>query len=202
LFSVIQVSNTFSGSFLDVKDKIYMSYIGDNSVGIAQNQFINIGKYSVWNFSTTNQFKKDNWSFSLGGALIGVSQRIANQILVSNEKYLYSLNLNCSASYEIPKWQTAFSAYYKYNGRTQEFSEDKSGYYITTTGESNWLDASVRKTFFKNKLETTIGARNIFNITNINRAGGNNATAHAAPTQTMLAYGRSYFLKLTYNLNF
>lgn len=201
-FSGVQVSNTFSGSFLDVSDKIYMAYIGDNSAGIAQNQSLNINKYRVWNFSTTNQFRKDNWSFSFGGALIGVSQRIDNQLLVSDEKYLYSLNLNCSASYGIPKWKTTFSAYYKYNGRTQEFFGDKSGYYIRTTGESNWLEASARKIFFKNKLETTIGARNIFDVTDINIAGRSNAAGHAAPSQAMLGYGRSYFLKLTYNLNF
>jgi outer membrane receptor for ferrienterochelin and colicins len=203
LASGLQISTSFSGSFLDINDKIDMALIRINpSTLIREFQYINISKYRMWNFSTMNQFKKGNWNINLGAALVGISQKIDNQIFEPNEKFLYSFNLNCNASYLVPKWQTTFSAYYKFNGKTQQFVEGSSQYIISTVDASNWLDASARKSFFKNKLETTIGVRNILDVTNINQTTANNGSAHGTSSNVMLAYGRSYFLKLVYNLNF
>jgi outer membrane receptor for ferrienterochelin and colicins len=203
LDSGLQISTSFAGSFLDIDDKIDMALIRINpSTLIREFQYINISKYQMWNFSTMNQFKKGNWNLNFGAALVGISQKIENQIFASNEKFLYSFNINTNISYLLPIWQTTFSAYYKYNGKTQQFVEGSSEYIISTIDDSNWLDASVRKSFFKNQLEATIGARNILDITNINQTRANDGAAHATSSNVMLAYGRSYFLKLTYNLNF
>lgn len=203
LASELQISNTFSGSFLNVNDRIDMALVRFNAdTGNPEYEYINISKYRMWNFSTMNQFKKENWSFNVGAAIIGISQKIENQVFASNEKYLYSFNLNSSVSYSVPKWNTTFSTYYKYNGKSQQFIEGTSEYIISTVDSSSWLDASIRKTFFKDKLETTIGARNLLDITSINQSRTNEGAGHATSSQIMLAYGRSYFLKLTYNLNF
>ena len=201
--SGLQISTSFAGSFLDIDDKIDMALIRINpSTLIREFQYINISKYQMWNFSTMNQFKKGNWNLNFGASLVGISQKIENQIFASNEKFLYSFNINTNISYLFPKWQTTFSAYYKYNGKTQQFVEGSSEYVISTIDDSNWLDASIRKSFFKNQLEATIGARNILDITNINQTRANDGAAHGTSSNVMLAYGRSYFLKLTYNLNF
>lgn len=203
LLSELQISNMFSGSFLNINDRIDMALVRFNpDTGNPEYEYININKYRMWNFSTTNQFKKDNWSFNIGAAIIGISQKIENQVFASNEKYLYSFNLNSSISYSVPKWKTTFSTYYKLNGKSQQFVEGTSEYIISEIDSSSWLDASVRKTFFKDKIETTIGARNLLNVTSINQTRTNQGAGHAVSSQTMLAYGRSYFLKLTYNLNF
>lgn len=203
LTSGLQISTSFSGSFLDVDDKIDMAFIRINpSTLIREFQYINISKYQMWNISTMNQFKKGNWTLNLGAALVGISQKIDNQIFEPNEKFLYSFNLNCNAAYLVSKWQTTFSAYYKFNGKTQQFVEGSSEYIISTLDATNWLDASARKSFFKNKLETTIGVRNILDVTNINQNSANDGAAHGTSTNVMLAYGRSYFFKLVYNLNF
>ncbi|WP_395056072.1 TonB-dependent receptor plug domain-containing protein [Flavobacterium sp.] len=201
--SKLQISNTFSGSFLNVNDRIDMALVRFNpDTRNPEYEYINISNYRIWNFSTMNQFKKDNWSFNIGASVIGISQKIENQVITSNEKYLYSMNLNSSVSYFVPKWKTTFSTYYKLNGKSQQFVEGATEYIVSTIDSSNWLDASIRKTFFKDKLETTIGARNLLNITSINQSRTNEGAGHATSSQIMLAYGRSYFLKLTYNLNF
>ena len=67
------------------------------------------------------------------------------------------------------------------------------------------LDASVRKSFFKNKFDVTLGSRNLLDVgtQRVSRNGGGNTGVHSAgDANNLLAYGRSYFLKLTYNLNF
>lgn len=200
--SGLQISNTFSGSYLDVNDRIDMAFIRKNpDTGTPENQYINISKYRMWNFSTMNQFRIDNLTFNVGAALVGVSQEIDNKVMVSDDQFLYTFNLNASFSYNIQKWKTIVSGYYKYNGKTQQFVQGTSAYILSEIDPSNWFDASIRKNFFKDKLEVTVGARNIFNITDVNRTRASEGAGHATSSTLMLAYGRSYFLKLAYNLN-
>ncbi|MDG2433521.1 TonB-dependent receptor [Flavobacterium sp.] len=201
--SGLLLSNMLTLSFLNVDDRIDMALIGFNEdTGNPMYQYININKYQMWNVSTMNQFQQGNFNFKIGASFIGVSQEIDNQVFASDNRFLYSFNMNTSLSYTFPKWKTTFSAYYKYNGKTQQFVEGNSKYVISEIGDSNWLDASIRKTFFSKKLDVIVGSRNLFNITNVTQSSSNSAAAHTTSSQVMLAYGRSYFLKLTYNLNF
>ncbi|MBP4139401.1 TonB-dependent receptor plug domain-containing protein [Flavobacterium geliluteum] len=200
--SGLQMSNMLTGSFLDVNDRIDMALVGFNdATGSPEYQYINISKYRMWNASTMHLFKKDNLTFNFGASLVGISQKIDNLTFTSDDKFLYSFNLNSSISYTVPKWNTVFSAYYKYNGKSQQFIETSNAFVISEIDSSNWLDASARKTFFNNKLEATIGARNLFDIKNINQTRTSETAGHATSSEVMLAYGRSYFVKLTYNLN-
>ena len=203
LHSGLQIAATLAGSFLNVNDRIDMALVGFNEdTGNPMYQYINISKYQMWNVSTSNQFKKGNWNFNMGAAFIGVSQKIDNQVFTSDDRFLYSFNLNSSFSYTHSKWKTTFSTYYKYNGRTQQFVEGDSEYLLSKIGDSHWLDVSLRKPFFNNKLEATIGARNLFDVGNVQQSGANANAVHATSSDVMLAYGRSYFVKLMYNLNF
>lgn len=200
--SDFKTSSTFAGSFLDVNDRIDMALVRFNpDTGNPEYQYINISKYRMWNFSTMNQFMIGKLNFNLGAALIGVSRKIENLVFASDNKYLYSFNINSSFSYQLPKWNTIFSAFYKYNGKTQQYIEGSSSYVLSEVDPSHWLDASVRQGFFKNQLEATIGARNICNVTNVRQTNTNQTAGHAGSSEMMLAYGRSYFIKLTYNLN-
>lgn len=200
--SGLKMVNTLAGSFLRVKDRIDMALVRFNSeTGNPEYEYINVNKYQMWNVSVMNGLEKGNWTFNLGTSLVGISQKIDNQVFVSDDCFLYSFNLNTNLSYNVPKWETVFAAYYKFNGKTQQFVTGNSEYVLSEISPSNWLDVSVRKRFFKNKLNTTIGARNLFDITNVNQTRTNEGGGHDSPSQVMLAYGRSYFLKLTYNLN-
>lgn len=200
--SGLQLSNTLAGSYLNVDDRIDMALVRLNpDTGNPEYEYINISKYRLWNFSTMNQLRKDNLTINLGASLIGISQEIGNQVFSSNDQFLYSFNLNASVSYMIPKWETTVSGYYKYNGRTQQFIQGTSEYIISEIDPSNWLDTSIRKNFFKDRFEVTVGARNILDITNVNQTRTSEGAGHATSADLMLAYGRSYFLKLAYNLN-
>lgn len=206
-----QIANNLAVTFLDVNDRIDL--VLTQTTPSLNYKYININKYKMWNISTTEQYSYKNWNVKVGAALIGVSQKIdlAALNVTSDDKFLYSLNLNSSISYNIPKWNTLIALYYKYNGKQQQFvaGQDTDGsnkFFLNEIKPYSWMDASVRKMFFKNQFEVTVGARNLFDITNvqtIQAGGGSTGGAHAsASPDLLLGYGRSYFLKLTYNLNF
>ena len=197
--------NTIKFSYLDVTDKIDLAIVNASPL---QYQYINIDAYKLWGISSENSIKKDNWTFNLGANLQGIS-RIANNEINAENNYLYSFQLNTSVNYKIQKWQTAITLLFKHNGSQQNYissgvdSEGNSIFSKSTTSAYNWLDASVKKTFFKNKIQATLGARNLFDITNVNVSSANSEAIHATNNNSLLlGYGRSYYLKLLYNLNF
>ncbi len=200
--SGVSMTNNLIVSYMDIKDRIDMALVGLDPGGAQINQYINISKYNMWNISTTNNLTVENFTANFGVAFVGISQLIENGQFRTEDDYLYTVNLNASFSYNYPKWNTVFSAYYKYNGKQQQYVVGQEGYILSEIEPYNNLDVSVRKSFFQNKFEATIGARNLFNITNINQTRMNEGGGHSAPNQLLLAYGTSYFLKLTYNLNF
>lgn len=201
-----RISNSIMVTYLDVQDRIGL-VLTAQTPGLHY-QYNNIDKYRVWNFATNHQLDYKHLSVKVGAALVGVSQKIATGAIVSNDDYLYSLQLNGSVSYIVPKWNSDFSLFYKLNGRQQQLVEtttpDNNTVFAVSEIESySWLNASVRKWFFNSKLEVTAGARNLFDITNIQStiAQGGGVAHSTGSTDLPTAYGRSYFLKLAYNLN-
>jgi outer membrane receptor for ferrienterochelin and colicins len=206
--SGLRLSNNLIVTHLDVDDRI--SLILASTDPIWAYKYMNIDQYKSWNFSTTHQLAYKNLDAKLGISLVGVSQTIdmGAEEAVSSDDYLYSLQLNTSIGYNIPKWNTLFSVYYKYNGKFQQYVQG-----VNTSGDATFIlseispysmmDASVKKTFFKNSFDVTLGARNLLNVKSVQttQAAGNGN--HGAPSSDMLlAYGTSFFLKLSYNLNF
>jgi outer membrane receptor for ferrienterochelin and colicins len=204
-----QIANNLAITYLDVNNRIDM--VLTQAVPMMNYKYVNINKYKMWNISTTEQYKYKNWDAKIGIAVVGISQKLdlAALEISSDDKFLYSLQLNSSVSYAIPKWNTLFALYYKYNGKQQQFvaGTDENGnakFYLNAINPYSWMDASARKLFFKNKFEVTVGARNLFDIQSVQQIqnGGTGGVHSSGSSDLLLGYGRSYYLKLTYNLNF
>lgn len=206
--SGLSLYNSLTSGYMAVQDKISMLLVSVDP--IPQYKYINVDDYKMWNLSLDNRVQYKNFNFSAGFALIGISQQIGTGALgtMSDDKFLYTFNINSSASYTVPQWNTMFTVYLKHNGKFPQLVNDinDSSQFVVTEIESyNWLDASVRKTFYNGKFELMAGARNLLDVTNIlsTTGGGIGGGAHGGSANNiMLGYGRSYFLKLTYNLNF
>ena len=197
----MSLMSKFSTSYIALKNKIEL--IISNPLPLAY-KYNNIDDFKSLGFFIENEFKCNRLSSGLGISLLGVSQ-ILNAEQDSNDDFLYSLSANFNINYTIPKWNSNVTLYLKHNGSTQQFVQKTNGQGELTfeRGETDaftWLDLNFEKSFFKKRLVTTFGARNILNINSVNTnaiAGG----AHSdAPRNLPLAYGRSFFLKLNYNL--
>ena len=204
-----KLNNTFAITYLEVDDRISMVL---SQVTPTQNyQYLNIDQYAMWNFSTTNQFSYRNWNGNLGLALVGISQEIdlAALEVSSKDDFLYSFQFNTNIAYNIPKWNTLFAIYYKYIGEQQQYvtatdSNSNTEFVLSEMDSYGWMDASIQKNFHRNQFNLTLGARNLLNVQSVNLAQGgiSNSVHSATNSSVLLGYGRSYFLKLSYNLNF
>ena len=206
----LKLENNISTTYINLDNKIELV----NTVPAAANyKYMSLDKFRSWGISTDHRLNWRNLNINLGASVFGTSKSLYSNSFSSDnnieDEFRYTFQANTSANYTIPKWAVTFSVYYKYTGKTTEYVMD-----ITNSTPENTLyrlgeregfslmDASVRKGFFKNRFEVTLGARNILDLTSVkNTIIAETGHGEAAPTQALF-YGRSYFLKLNYNLEF
>lgn len=201
----LSLINNLKISYLDVSDKIDLAVVNATPL---QYQYINIDTYKLIGFTLENTLKMEDLSFNLGATVQGIS-RINNSEANSNDKFLYNLQLNTSASYFVKPIETAFTLLLKYNGDQEQYyatgtdSVGNSTFSLAKTEAYSWVDASVKKSFLDRKIEATLGARNLFDVTNVNVSSSTTGGTHSTSNNSLLlGYGRSFYLKLLYNLNF
>lgn len=204
------LENNISTTYINLDDKIELVNTVPNS---AVFKYMSLDKFKSWGISTDHHLKWLNFNVNAGASLFGTSKSLYSNSFASDNKiedeFRYTFQANASANYSVPKWSTTFSVYYKYTGKTTEYVQDITNSTAENTvyrlGERegfSLMDASVRKGFFNDRFEMTVGARNIFDVTSVrNTILGEVGHGEASPTQSLF-YGRSYFLKLNYNLEF
>lgn len=204
------MTNSVSTLYLNVDDRVEMVVL-DYSQNI--NQYLNINRYESWGFNTAHNFRFNNFNAGVSASLLGISKSLFGSIHSSSgeleDEYRYTLEGNANLSYTFPKANTTLSLMYRYAGKTTEFVVDEVNstpgqtlYRLGERDDFSLMDFSVRKGFLKNNLEVTLGARNIFDVTEVrNTALVGGAHSAAAATQSFF-YGRSYFLKINYTFDF
>ncbi|KOS06974.1 hypothetical protein AM493_13730 [Flavobacterium akiainvivens] len=202
----LSISNALNVTYNDVQDRIELAIVNPSPLAY---KYINISNYKSFLASTSNSFKYKNWDARVGVTLLGISRKIDTGLAASDDKFLFNVQANANVGYTVPKWNTVFSVYYKLMGRSQQFVQTGSidteapQFHLQEIESFGLLDASVRKSFFSGRFDATVGARNLLDVVNVQSNVASNAGAHSAGTTNLLmGYGRSYFLKLTYNLNF
>ncbi len=198
----IRLKNKLSFNYLGLKDRIELIVIEQSPLKF---QYSNIDSYRTLGVFTENEIYYENFSGKLGVSVQGESKVI--EASNADNDFLFNLQLNANLGYTVPKWNTTFSAFFKYTGEQQQFVEktNTEGEQVFVAGKTDgysWMDATISKSFFKNAFETTLGCRNLFDVTALNSSAFNGGAHNGAANQISLGYGRSYFLKLAYNLNF
>ncbi|MGB1041350.1 MAG: outer membrane beta-barrel protein, partial [Flavobacteriales bacterium] len=116
------------------------------------------------------------------------------------DKFSYSPEIMASFGYEVEEWQTTFNLFYKYTGRVLGFTENEFGEVAQfEVQDYSMMDVSVIKYFFDKKLNLTVGAKNLFDVGNINSTQLISGVHSGGGAQVPVAWGRTYFTKLVLN---
>ncbi|AEH00727.1 TonB-dependent receptor plug [Lacinutrix sp. 5H-3-7-4] len=204
-FNNTSMTNNIKLSYINLEDKIELAIVNPTPL---QYQYINIDAYRLVGFTSENVIKQNNWTFNLGATVQGISRVMNDEVNAEND-FLYAFQLNTSATYLIEKWDTALTVLFKHNGKQQNYiaegsdANGNSTFKKYNTDAYSWMDASIKKSFFKNKLQATVGVRNLLDVTSVDVNGASTTGVHSTNNSSLLlGYGRSYYLKLLYNLNF
>ena len=206
--SGLRLQDNLSVNYIDVKDRISQVLVAVDPM--LAYTYLNIDKYRILNATTSHLVTYKEFELKAGFSLVGISQQVDLAALnaVSGDDFLVSAQANTSLAYTWLKYKTVFALFYKYTGRFNQVTYNTDLQNNVTFGLAqipaySMMDASLRRTFFNNRFDVTLGARNILNVGNLQttQSGGTAGIHGGESSNLMLAYGRSYFLKLTYNLN-
>ncbi|GEQ85123.1 hypothetical protein ULMS_06310 [Patiriisocius marinistellae] len=197
----VRLKNKLSFNYLGLKDRIELIVINQSPLAF---QYKNIDNFKAAGIFSENEIFYGNFKGQIGASFQGIS-KVLDSRTQSNDDFLFNLQLNANLAYTLPKWDSTFSVFFKHIGEQQQFVEKKNEqgaqeFTAGTTDAYSWMDATVNKSFFEGSFVTTLGCRNVFDVTQVNTTAFEGGTHNGPPAQIPLGYGRSYFLKLTYNL--
>ena len=196
------LNSKLSLTYLDLKDRIEFIIVNVNPL---ESQSNNIDSYKFAGLFFENSYSQGHFKGSFGFGAQGIS-KVLDSNSNAQDDFLYNVQLNSNITYTIPKWKTSATVYFKHVGTQEQFvqKQNAQGEFTFERGQTdpiNFLDASVRTTFSKNKLIATLGVRNLLDVDTVNSSAFDGGAHNEAPSQLPLAYGRSFFLKLNYILN-
>ncbi len=117
---------------------------------------------------------------------------------------IYSTDVIAQAGYTWRKTGLRFGTHYKYNGDYTEVFVAQDGTIFRTIMQGyHTLDMNVSREFFERKLQLQIGAKNLFNNTNIavlGDSGGGGIHSGGGGGSSPVGWGRTYFVRM--NVNF
>ncbi|MDO4881068.1 MAG: TonB-dependent receptor [Capnocytophaga sp.] len=160
---------------------------------------INVSEYKYINLATTNNVLIHNFDINLGASFTWSSQLIDTYQYQTDDRVFLNVAANLGVTYKIPKWDASVSAYYKWKGKTQEWVTLFDNYAFGNIDTYDWLDVSAKKTFFNKNLELILGVRNVLNIIDVRTSL--DMLGREYIRNTPLGNGRTFFVKLAYNLN-
>jgi outer membrane receptor for ferrienterochelin and colicins len=186
----------FGGFYNDITNLITLAQSETNN---QQYTYVNIGAFKTLGgqFNSSFKFKKLNVNF--GFANIGRYNNLNTTYDVPS--FSFSPELRSNIIYTNSKFNFRLAAFYKYTGKTV-------GFYVNSNDElsesmlSNFqlLDLNVTKMFKGNKIQWSLGVKNLFDVQslNSNSAGG----VHSAGSNSVpMSWGRSIFtaIKISFN---
>lgn len=197
LSELFTMKNKLTLSYIKVDDRIELVTINEAPL---QLQYNNIDKFTSTGISLENDFYYNNIQLNLGLSYFGI-KRILDYDSGATTSNQDNFQFNSNVSFLIPTIDASITAYYKYIGKTNRFIQVEGSFLNQEIAPYSWFDITLNKKFFNKKIETTFGVRNLFDVTDINTNAVTAGSHSSSNTSISLGYGRSYFLKLAYNIN-
>jgi len=185
-------------------------YIKTNAIDIVnvnvnknEFQYLNIGKFYGWVTNLDNRIKYKDYILVLGTSVNGF-----NRIFKNSENqldyWLFNWTINGNFTYYFKKWDLKFTTLNKFNSvnrfvvynlQNNKVEESRIPAYF-------YSDFNVSKNILKNRLNITLGVKNIFDIKNL-RVQGYSGNVHnfSQNNEVNNLWGRTLFTNITLNFD-
>lgn len=116
-------------------------------------------------------------------------------------KYFYTNDINSSIGFKLDSLNLSFSINYKYTGLIRNnYITDQNTIKESYIGDYHTFDASITKLFYKEKISTTLGLKNIFDVKEVIMIGDVFGVSNQSNASSLnVLWGRSYFIALNFN---
>lgn len=168
-------------------------------VNSTEYSYINVGRYKTIGVQLENSLTFKRLFVQTGFNYTGRYNQLSESIDLPG--FVYSPEVLANVSYKFTKLKATTALFFKYTGKQPGYALVGETINQTFIQSYQIMDATIGKFFWADRIQLSLGCKNIFNITNINSsmsAGG----AHSSSSTSMpLSTGRNYFAKLTFNFS-
>ena len=181
------VENQINLSLLNANDQLYT--------------YTNIGNFKSKGLKFNSGFRYKTYKTNFGLAYVG-RYNIESENNPNVKKFFFTPEISAGFTYEVEKWKMSFNTFFKHTGTLYNYTTASDGSLEQYTIEQyNMLDLSVMKFFWKRKLKTTIGAKNIFDVGDISTNQIGSGGVHSGSGSSVpVSWGRTFFINLSLNL--
>lgn len=159
-------------------------------------QYFNIKQYATAGGNAGVNYRWDRLQINVAAMI--THYKLSNTRVSADPMTFLSPDVMVHASYRIPKAEVNLNVFYKYNGPKPVFSVNNS-VQSGTRNAFNMMDVSLSKNFWKDRVQVTVGGKNLIGIKNVAAANiasvGHNFNANAMN----VGWGRTFFASLTLN---
>jgi outer membrane receptor for ferrienterochelin and colicins len=159
--------------------------------------YININKHKTWGAraEVSASFIK-NLQLSAGYQLMGLYNNY-NETHDLN-MFNYVNNATAAIKYQLPKYGFSVLAHARIHGDRPGFVLENNEINSTLIEGFTIFDFSITQSIWKKRIQLTAGAKNIFNITEIEMIGKESGEVHET-SQAM--WGRTFFIQLKFDIS-
>lgn len=162
--------------------------------------YVNIDKYLTRGIELNFNNNIYPWlTVKFGYAFTGRKMEVDGSL---DSDFEYYSGFNTTASYNLRKWNMNLSLYYKYNGKYPELRYIDDSIEIGYMNAYNTLDITLGKWFWKRQINLQLGAKNLFDVTNVDVSGSSSGGVHTGGVDSdPVSWGRTFFVRLQLRFN-
>lgn len=199
------VDATLSGFFNDINNEIRLVQdIAPNEQyenGLYVNKNVAQTQTMGGNFTTKVIYK--NLQTDLGVSIIGVKNELAFSDVAEQggyEGFNFYPQYRFNVSYNFKKLGIRPSFFLNHTAERTDLQSSGGQLVYNTFSPYTMSDFSLQKHFWNKKINITIGAKNLFDVTTLNSRVAVTGGAHSSGGAQLLSYGRTYFARLQIHL--
>ena len=179
-----------SGFYNDIRNLISLALLrgGDNAYS-----YINIDRFKTFGGQCFAETTIKNVNIGAGLAFTRRENDFSNQIFNADT---WEFRANATMT-NIGKSGIDANIWYKHSGKQPNFVQNEDGTIQPNfVGAYSLADAGFSRKFFKNRINTSFGVRNLFNIKNVQAQLSGGSGHSSGSNSTALATGRTAFAKV------
>lgn len=186
-----RLTNKVSLFYNDISNLITLSQASQTEFS-----YFNLDRYKTTGVQLRSQYSRNSVQAGIGAGYVGRYNQIAEDY-VDQDAFLFSPEVQGSLQYQWKKAKMSFSLFYKYTGQLPNIRTGENGeLYESVIQDYHLADFTIEKRFFEEKLSLSMGAKNLFNVTNVAGSSAGGAAHAGAGTSVNVGMGRTYFMRV------
>ncbi|MDZ7775015.1 MAG: outer membrane beta-barrel protein [Bacteroidales bacterium] len=174
--------------------------IGNQTDTVLYYTYDNFDEYKALGYSLKFHYEhRKTVFFTAGYSNVGVLNHYSDTLQEAAD-YVFTPEYVLQMRYTFTAAGTQVNLRYKYTGELerQRLNFDNE-FVVYCEAAYQMMDLSVSQGFFSDKLDIVTGVKNIFDVKNIRTTGSSGGVHTTEGATRSVAWGRSYFIDLTYN---